>query len=113
MYPLETLSASDFPACGSDFASTHIAHGPISPVYERLGAFFTECERFHLAFVDAVVAQFPNKSTLLLHLKLETVGVNSSLSLSVGLSIQNEAMDVARSAPQGAHYHTDVIYSFP
>ncbi len=28
--------------------------------------------------------------------------------LSVGFSIQDEAMDVARSAPQGAHYHADV-----
>ncbi len=35
---------------------------------------------------------------------------SSSLSLLVGFSIQDEAMDVARSAPQGAHYHTDVIY---
>ncbi len=26
---------------------------------------------------------------------------------------QDEAMDVARSAPQGAHYHTDVIYLLP
>ncbi len=32
-----------------------------------------------------------------------------SPSLSVGFSIQDEAMNVARSAPQGAHYHADVI----
>ncbi len=33
--------------------------------------------------------------------------LSSSLSLSVGYSIQDEAMGVARSAPQGAHYaHT-------
>ncbi len=32
-------------------------------------------------------------------------------SYSVGFSIQDEAMGVARSAPQGAHYyHADVIY---
>ncbi len=30
--------------------------------------------------------------------------------MPVGFSIQDEAMDVARSAPQGAHYHVDVIY---
>ncbi len=30
------------------------------------------------------------------------------LSLSVGFSTQDEAMDVVRSVPQGAHYHTDV-----
>ncbi len=36
--------------------------------------------------------------------------LSSSLYLSVGFSIQDEAMDIARSAPQGAHYHADVIY---
>ncbi len=35
-----------------------------------------------------------------------------SLSFSVGFSIQDEAMDVAQSAPQGAHYHAEVIYLF-
>ncbi len=35
---------------------------------------------------------------------------SSSLFLSVGFSIQDEAVDVARSAPQGAHYHADAIY---
>ncbi len=39
--------------------------------------------------------------------------LSSSLSLSVGLSIQDKAMDVARSAPQGSHYHADVIYLLP
>ncbi len=39
--------------------------------------------------------------------------LSSSLSLSVGFSIQDEAMGVARSAPQGAHYHADVIYFLP
>ncbi len=34
------------------------------------------------------------------------------LVFEVGLSIQEEAMDVARSAPQGAHYHVDVIIYF-
>ncbi len=47
-------------------------------------------------------------------LTLETVGYISvlsiSLSLSVKFSIQNETMDVARSAPQGAHYYADVTY---
>ncbi len=38
----------------------------------------------------------------------------TDLSLSVGFSIQDEAMDVALSAPQGAHYyHADVIYLLP
>ncbi len=40
--------------------------------------------------------------------------LSSSLSLSVGFFIQDEAMDVARSAPQGAHYyHADAIYLLP
>ncbi len=34
--------------------------------------------------------------------------LSSSLSLSVGLSIQDEAMDVTWSTPQGAPYHADV-----
>ncbi len=37
---------------------------------------------------------------------------SSSLSLSVGFSIQDESVDVARSAPQGAHYHADVPLLF-
>ncbi len=39
--------------------------------------------------------------------------LSSSLSLSIGFSIQDETMDVARSAPQGSHYHADVIYLPP
>ncbi len=39
--------------------------------------------------------------------------LSSSQSWSVGFSIQDETMDVARSAPQGAYYHVDVIYSLP
>ncbi len=33
--------------------------------------------------------------------------LSSSPSWSVGLSIQDKAMDVTRSAPQGSHYHAD------
>ncbi len=36
--------------------------------------------------------------------------LSSSLSLLVGFSIQDEAIDVARPAPQEAAYHSDVIY---
>ncbi len=39
--------------------------------------------------------------------------LRSSLSLSVGFSIQDEAMDVVWSAPQGDHCHVDVIYLLP
>ncbi len=38
---------------------------------------------------------------------------SSSLSLTVGFYIQYETMDVARPAPQGAHYHADVICLLP
>ncbi len=43
----------------------------------------------------------------------EFVCLSSSPSLSVGFSIQDEAMDVARSTPQGAHYHKGVINLLP
>ncbi len=44
----------------------------------------------------------------------DIVGVlSSSISLSVEFSIQDEAMDVSRPAPQVAHYHADVIYLLP
>ncbi len=36
--------------------------------------------------------------------------LSSSPSWSVGLSIQGEATDAARFAPQGALYHADVIH---
>ncbi len=36
--------------------------------------------------------------------------LSSSLSLPVGFSIQDEATDVARSTPQGAHFHAVVIF---
>ncbi len=40
--------------------------------------------------------------------------LSSSLSLSVGFSIHDETMDVARSAPQEAYYyHADVIDLLP
>ncbi len=41
---------------------------------------------------------------------VDAVGVlSNNIPLSVGFPIQDEAIDVARSASQGAHYHTDVI----
>ncbi len=64
----------------------------------------------------------PHEVVMMLHvlktnvviLTPETAGLrwclSSSLSLSVGVSIRDEAMDVAQSAPRGAHYHADVIY---
>ncbi len=55
-----------------------------------------------------VVRLHVRKSNVVILTPETAVGV-SSLSLSVGFSIQDEAMDVARSAPQGAHYHADVM----
>ncbi len=44
--------------------------------------------------------------------KIVRVGwyLSSSSFRSLGVSTQDEAMDVARSAPQEAHYHADVIF---
>ncbi len=39
--------------------------------------------------------------------------VLKSPSLSLGFFIQDEAADAARSAPQGAHYHVDIIHYLP
>ncbi len=39
--------------------------------------------------------------------------ISRSPSWSVGLPTHYEAMDVAWSAPKGAHYHADVIYLLP
>ncbi len=36
--------------------------------------------------------------------------MSNNLTWSVGMFIQDEAVDVVRSAPQRAHYHVDVIY---
>ncbi len=41
------------------------------------------------------------------------LGLRSSPSLTVGFSILDEAIDVARTAPQGVHYHTDDTYVLP
>ncbi len=42
-----------------------------------------------------------------------TVGVEQQPVLVGRVSIQDEAMDFARSAQQGAHYHADVIILLP
>ncbi len=39
--------------------------------------------------------------------------MSRSPSLLVGVCIQDKATDVTRSAPQGAHYHADVVYLLP
>ncbi len=57
--------------------------------------------RLHVRKINVVIFTPESADTVL----------GSSVSLSVRFSIQDEAMDVARSAPQGAHhYHADVIY---
>ncbi len=57
----------------------------------------------------AIVVRLHVRKSNVVILTPETAVTGGSLSLSVGLSIQDGAMDVARSAPQGAHYHVDVI----
>ncbi len=44
---------------------------------------------------------------------LETDVIIRNPSMLVGFSIQGEAIDVARSAPQLAYYHADVIDLIP
>ncbi len=46
-------------------------------------------------------------------LKVQKRRAQFVLKRSVGLSVQYGAMDVARSAPQRAHYHADIIYLPP
>ncbi len=60
-----------------------------------------------------VVRLHVHKSNVVILTPETAVKFGQSLSLSVGFSIQDEAMDVARSAPQGANYHADVIYLLP
>ncbi len=58
----------------------------------------------------------PHAIVVRLHVRKSNVVIclSSGLTLSVGFSIQGEAMDVARSAPQWAHYyHADVINLLP
>ncbi len=43
-------------------------------------------------------------------MRLNVPKINVATLTPEGFSIQDEAMDVSRSAPQGAHYHVDVIY---
>ncbi len=45
--------------------------------------------------------------------KIDVVILTSETVGTVGFSIHDEAMDVARSAPQGTHYYVDVIYLLP
>ncbi len=41
------------------------------------------------------------------------IGDKALRTLSVGFSFQDGTMDAAWSAPQGAHFHADVIYLLP
>ncbi len=68
--------------------------------------------RLHLPNAIVVILLVRKSSVVIL--TPETAGIfDSSLSQLAGFSIQDGAMDVARSAPQGTHYHADVIYLLP
>ncbi len=71
--------------------------------------------RLHLPHATAMRLHVRKSNVVILTPEtVDAVGVLSrSLSLSVGFSIQDETVGVARSAPQGAHYHADVIYLLP
>ncbi len=69
--------------------------------------------RLHLP--HAIVVRLRSRKSNVVILTPESAGTIDvcAVALSVGFSIQDEVMDVARSAPQGAHYHVDVIYLLP
>ncbi len=71
--------------------------------------------RLHLP--RAIVVRLLVRKSNVVNLTPETGGqswcLSCGLSLSVGFSIQDEAMDAARPTPQGAHYHVGVIYILP
>ncbi len=53
--------------------------------------------------------RLPHAIVVRLHVRKRNVVILTP-ERAVGFSIQDEAMDIARSAPQGAHYHAVVIY---
>ncbi len=71
--------------------------------------------RLHLPHAIVVRLHVPEIHVVILTPEtVDKFGVlSSSLILSVGFFIQGEAMNVARSAPQRAHYRVDVIYLLP
>ncbi len=86
----------------------HSANSSISQD-ERLATSAKLATRFHLP--RAIDVRLHVLKTDVAILTPETKG--NSPSLLVGFSIQDEAMNVARSVPQGVHYHADVIYLLP
>ncbi len=64
--------------------------------------------RLHLPHA-IVVRLYVHKSNVVI-LTPGTAVIVGVRAVAVGFFIQDEAMDVARSAPQRAHYHADVIY---
>ncbi len=71
--------------------------------------------RLHLphAFMVRLHVRKSNVAILIQETAVKRWCLSSSLSLSVGFSIQDEAMDVSQSVPQGAHFHADIIYFLP
>ncbi len=61
---------------------------------------------FGVVVISLVLEGSPNETICVQY-------VSSGLFLSVEVSIQDEAMDVAQSAPQEAHYRVDVICLLP
>ncbi len=79
-----------------------LQHLSIDPNFELLKKSALSVAKLHLPhgyYIDVVILSLETASTV--------------WCLSVGFSFQDEAMDVARSAPQGAHNYADVIYLFP
>ncbi len=64
--------------------------------------------RLHLPYA-IVMRLHERKSSVVItpEMAVTVGGLNRNLSLSVGFSIQDEGMDVARFAPQGVNYHVE------
>ncbi len=61
----------------------------------------------------AIVVRLHIRKSNVVILTPETAGTVVSLSVSLGFYVQDEAMDIARSASKGAHYHQGAIYLLP
>ncbi len=55
----------------------------------------------------------PHAIAVRLHMRKSNIVILKPKTSGIGFSIQDEAMDVAQSAPQGAHYHGYVSYLLP
>ncbi len=81
----------------------------------RFSAKILIADFFHLSQARVVRLHVP-KTDAVIHMPKAAVlnwRLGSSPCLSVGFSLHNEAMGVARSEPQEDHYYADVVHVLP